>query len=213
VSNVLVVVAQRYNANELWPILKELKAGDHTWFVTAYDPVIVDERSRKGYRASGLLQDIESIEGFDGIVFISGNPADTEAHWTDAKCNKLVTDAQERDLPMAAICASVPALGPALEGMKVSAYPLSSVRESLLLAGAQLQKVSLYTDGNIVTAENEIMANMWARNFRCRLEGKPAEHSLQPSSFKYSTRDLDPVPEIEFLKKQRKENHDDVSSE
>lgn len=202
-AHVLVIIAQRYNANELWPILKALNLSGHTWTTAAYEKIIIDERSRKGYRVDKLLTEIFSIEGFDGLVFVSGNPADTVAHWDDSKCNALVKQAAEWGLPMAGICASVPSLGPALRGAKVSAYPLNAVREALVVAGAYWQEVSLYTDGKIVTAENEVMAKMWARNFVCVLEGRAPEHTLEKSNFKRPSHNLQPVPELEYLRKRR----------
>jgi len=208
-AHVLVVVAQKYNANELWPVLKELKAGSHSWDTAAYEDVIIDERSYKGYRASRLLKDIDSVDGYDAVVFVSGNPKDTMAHWKDPHCKELVRQAVERELPLAGICASVPSLGPAIKGVRVSAFPLSTVREEIIMAGGLLQEISLETDGNIATAENEAMAGMWARNFRCLIERKPVEFRLQPSPFKRDTRKLKPIPEVEFL---RKENEGDISS-
>lgn len=204
-AHVLVLVAQRYNGNELWPILKALKAEGHTWVTAAFQDVIQDEKTLRAYRTNTTIEAISSYDPYDALVFISGNPKDTEAHWKDSKCNNLVKKANTKGHPLAAICAAVPSLGPAINGVRVSSFPLRRVREALVEAGAIIQEESLYTDRNVVTAENEAMAGMWAANFCALLKGEPPKHVLHPSSFKRKLRERRPIPAIEYA---RKQNHD-----
>lgn len=206
-SRVLIIIAACYNGNELWPLLKALKRYGHTWTLASDTLVIREEGAPKAYHVDTRIDEVKYTH--DGLVFISGNPQDTYAHWTDSDCNRLVRKAAKLEHPMAAICASVPALAPALRGVKVSAYPLQSVLWELEVAGAVYMPVSLYTDKNIATAENEVMGFMWAENFCCLLEGKPPKYVLKPSPFKRKGTSRRPITEVEYLRKQNLKKEDE----
>lgn len=183
-SHVLVVVSRRYNWHELWDALKELKHRKHTFDVVS-SALVIKAENGKGHpnKLERTIDDITSMDGFDGIIVISGRPSDTEFFWTHKGCQALVKQASERNLVVAALCSAVPAIRLAAEGRMVSVYPLFKSLALLEQAGAIINKASLSTDGKVVTAENEMMTTMWATNVCDVLEGKPPTHTLEPSSF------------------------------
>jgi putative intracellular protease/amidase len=211
-ARVLVIVAQLYNANELWPMLKTLQQSGHEWFTAATESVIIDERTRKPYRVNELLKNIRDVSQYQGIAFVSGEPKSTYAHWSDKYCHAIVEEAMEHEAAFAGICASVPALWKAIDGVKVSAFPLRVVLGELTGLGAIYRNVSLTVDKKVSTAENEAMALMWAKNFIALLEGREPEYLLHQSPFKRKGRPMRKDPAIEYLKKNRKVEDDDVSS-
>jgi putative intracellular protease/amidase len=180
---VLVVVAQRYNGHELWTALGVLQEEGIDFDVVSTSTIIADEITREPNTINRTLDDVESLEGFDGLMFVSGNMQDTESYWTDHRTLTLVEEAKIKDLPLAAICCSVPTVRNATKGKRVSFYPL--VRSRLLLeeAGALTQSVSISVDGNLVTAEHQMATQVWAESFAKVIKQEPAEIDLRDSGY------------------------------
>lgn len=108
---------------------------------------------------------------------------DTEAYWKDQKVLDIFRVANEQQLPIAAICCSVPTIRYEAKGKKVSFFPLVRSREALQQAGAILQSVALTVDGNLVTAEHQVATQMWATEWCNLLEGKPQQYVLTDSGY------------------------------
>jgi len=84
---------------------------------------------------------------------------------------------------LSAICCSVPTLAPHVSGVKVSYFPLVRSGRRLSKFGAVLQSVSLTVDANVVTAENQMISQMWAEEICNLLEGKPPTYHLTNSGY------------------------------
>lgn len=180
---VLVVVAQRYNGHELWTALGVLQQHGIEFEVISTQYIISDEITREPNRIERLLTEDTTLEGFDGLMFVSGNMSDTEAYWNDPRTQRLVDEAKGKDLPLAAICCSVPTVRAATVGKKVSFYPLVRSRILLEEAGAELQSVSISVDGNLVTAEHQMATQVWAESFAKVLLGEEVNLNLRDSGY------------------------------
>lgn len=178
---VLAVCARRYNGHELWTALGVLQEAGIDFEVASTDLTIVDETTRRPNIIETTVDTITSLEGYDGLMFVSGNLSDTEAFWYDDHIKDLVEQAV--DLPVAAICCSVPTVRHIAKGKRVSFFPL--VRSRLLLEKAEaiLETVSISVDGNLVTAEHQMATEVWAELFVKVLQGEPAEPDLKDSGF------------------------------
>lgn len=178
---VLVIVARRYNGHELWTALGVMQQARIDFDVVSRTNLIVDEVTRQPNTIEMTLDDIIDLEGYDGLMFVSGNMDDTESYWYDSQIQSLVTMAT--DMPVAAICCSVPTIRSLAEGKKVSFFPL--VRSRLLLeeAGALLQTVSISVDGNLVTAEHQMATEVWTEHFVKVLKGEATDPNLRDSGF------------------------------
>ena len=197
---VLIVVAQRYNGHELWTTLGTLQERGHEFEVISTQTRIVDEVTGQPNIIKRTLDDVPSIEGFEALMFVSGNMADTEAYWKDKRTLTYVEQAIEMDIPLAAICCSVPTIRHAARGKKVSLFPLVRSKEILAQAGAILQTVAITVDGTLVTAEHQMATQMWAETFCDILEGKEPEIVLHDSGFEPKGNERKPIPELEYLK-------------
>jgi putative intracellular protease/amidase len=204
-AHVLVITVRRYNYTEFWGVLKALRSRGHTVEIVSSRLLIRAETDTQYQKLAKVEADIKSMKGFDGLVVVSGNPEDTESHWYDPHIQVLVQEAVGSNLVIAGICASVPTIRLAARNKRVSFFPLIRSRDLLEEAGAILQTTSLSTDGNLVTAENEAITEMWATNICDLLEGKPPTHILGPSTFKRKTIARKPIPELEHLKQVQKE--------
>jgi len=178
---VLVIAARRYNGHELWTALGVMQQAGIDFEVVSTDLLIADEVTRQANTIDMTLDDIVDLEGYDGLMFVSGNMSDTESYWHDSQIQGLVTMAA--DMPVAAICCSVPIIRSLAKGKKVSFFPL--VRSKLLLeeAGALLQTVSISVDGNLVTAEHQMATEVWAEHFVKVLKGEATDPNLSDSGF------------------------------
>jgi len=197
-SNLLVICAKRYNGHELFTLLGVLKKRGHSFEVVSQDTLIRDEltlRPNSIKRTVWQVDPSQAIEEFDAVVVVSGNMADTEAYWTDKHVINLLQTFRTADKICAAICCSVPTLAPIVNGVKVSFFPLMRSRDRLRNHGAILQTTSLTVDKNTVTAENQMMTQMWADEISNILEGKEQTHKLVDSGFvpKGSERRMPPV--------------------
>lgn len=182
-AHVLIVCARRYNGHELWTSLGVLQEHGHTFEVVSTSRLIMDEVTFQKNKIAKVLDDVPSLEGFDALIFISGNMADTEAYWDDPRTLNYVREAKGRDIPIAAICCSVPTIREAAGGKRVSYFPLVRSTDRLSVAGAQLQTVSISVDGKLVTAEHQMATQVWIEQFCLVLEGKPSTLHLQDSGF------------------------------
>jgi len=108
---------------------------------------------------------------------------DTEAYWEDEHVQALLKVFRDNEKVCAAICCSVPTLAPVCEGVKVSYFPLMRSRDRLKWYGAILQSTSLTVDGKTITAENQMITQMWAEEICNVLEDKPPEHKFHDSGF------------------------------
>lgn len=196
-SHLLVICAKRYNGHELWTLLGVLQNRGHTFEVVSQELLVRDELTLRPNTIKRLVYDVSDSDAtdFDAVCVVSGNMADTEAYWTDLHVLNLLTAFRRQDKVTAAICCSVPTLAPICEGVKVSYFPLMRSRDRLAEYGAILQPTSLTVDGNTITAENQMITEMWAEEICNVLEGKPQEHIMQDSGFvpKGSERRMDPA--------------------
>jgi putative intracellular protease/amidase len=199
-AHVLVVVARQYNGHELWTSLGILQGRGHTFEVVSKSTHLVDEVTGRRNTIARTYNEITSLDNFDALMFISGNMADTEEHWTHLHVQKLVQLAIEKDIPISAICCSVPTIRKAAKGRKVSFFPLIRSRELLRNAGAILQTVSITVDGNLVTAEHQMCTQMWAEEFCNVLEHKPVQLKLVDSKYTPKGRERKPIPAVEHIK-------------
>lgn len=164
-AKVLVVCARRFNAHELFVLLGVLQQKGHTFEVTSTDTIIKDEITLQRNRIQQTVYETspeEAATAFDAISIVSGNMEDTEAYWTDNHVLATVQSFRDRDKVVSAICCSVPTLAPVCRGTKVSYFPLVRSKHRLELFGAILNNVSLTVDRHIITAENQMLSQMWA---------------------------------------------------
>lgn len=184
-SHLLVICAKRYNGHELWTLLGVLKERGHTFEVVSQDTLIRDELTLKPNTIERVVWDVgqEEVNDFDAVCVVSGNMADTEAYWADPDVVALLEQFREQDKVMAAICCSVPTLAPVCKGVKVSYFPLLRSKFRLRDFGAVLQNTSLTVDGRTVTAENQMITEMWAEEISNLLEDKPPQHEFHESGF------------------------------
>lgn len=215
---VLIIVARRYNGHELWTALGVLQQSGIDFEVISTSTIIADEITKQPNTIERTLDEVTSLEGFDGLMIVSGNMADTEAYWHDDRVQSLVSQAQ--DMPVAAICCSVPTIRTLAKGKRVSFFPL--VRSRMLLSehGADLQSVSISVDDNLVTAEHQMSTQVWAESFVKVLNGEEVDLGLHDSGFEpkgMTERRLHPTLErlrgIEYHPKNRKLMEDHASDQ
>jgi putative intracellular protease/amidase len=198
-SKVLIIVARRYNGNELWTTLGALVSRGHSFTIASMALEIVDEVTGQHNLIKTLVEATLEIE-YDALMVISGNMEDTEAYWTMPHVQSLVGDFYTAKKPIAAICCSVPTVRLAAKGKKVSYFPLMRSKELLERAGALPQPVSITVDGNLVTAENQMGSQVWAEAFCDVLEGKDPNIHLVDFGFRPGKRERKPMPQLERLK-------------
>jgi len=199
-AHVLIVVARRYNGHELWTTLGTLRQRGHTTEVLSTSLFIADEVTGAMNTIRRLIKDVPRIDEFDAVMFISGNMKDTEAYWHNSTTLGYVDQAIKRSIPVAAICCSVPTVRKAARGKRVSFFPLIRSRELLEHEGAILQTVSLSVDEKLVTAENQMVTQMWAEAFCDMLEGKESNIHLIDSGFTPGKRPKKPDPTLQHLR-------------
>jgi len=183
--HLLVICAKRYNGHELWTLLGVLQERGHTFEVVSQATLIRDELTLRPNTIKRVVHDVPLDEhaDFDAICVVSGNMADTEAYWEDKHVQALLKVFRDNDKVCAAICCSVPTLAPICKDVKVSFFPLMRSRDHLRWHGAILQNTSLTVDGKTITAENQMITQMWAEEICNVLEGKPVEHKFEDSGF------------------------------
>lgn len=199
-AHVLVVVSRRFNGHELWLALKRLQDEGHTFELVATSVNLMDEVTFEHFTIEKTFDDIPNLEGYDALMFISGNMADTELHWRHKQAQAYVVEAVEKDLPIAAICCSVPSIRKAAHGKKVSYFPLHRARDLLLQAGAILTGVSYMVDGKLVTAEHQMATEVWAENFCAVLAGEVVDVDLEAYPMPGGTFLSKPDPDIQYLR-------------
>ena len=121
----LVVCAKRYNGHELWTLLGILKKRGHKFEVVSQDTLIRDELTLRPHKIERTVHEVDittSAEDNDAIVVVSGNMVDTEAYWTGKHVIALLEAYKQQGKVCAAICCSVPTLGPVVSGVKVSYF-------------------------------------------------------------------------------------------
>ena len=182
-SNILVICAKRYNGHELWTLLGVLQGRGHSFEVVSQETTIRDELTLRPNTVKRTVYDLGNTVGFNGVCVVSGNMKDTEAYWTDKHVAMLLKDFNEYGKVIAAICCSVPTLAPIATNVRVSYFPLIRSRHRLQDYGAILQNTSLTVDGRFITAENQMITEMWAEEICNVLEGKPQEHKFIDSGF------------------------------
>jgi len=195
----LVICAKRYNGHELWTLLGVLQERDYEFEVVSQALLIRDELTLKPNTIERTVYDVSPDEireeKFAAVCVVSGNMSDTEAYWTDPHVLNLLQAAREINLVVAAICCSVPTLAPVCKDVAVSYFPLMRSRYRLRDFGAVLRNTSLTVDGHTVTAENQMITQMWAEEICNLLEGKPQQYQMEDSGFtpKGSERKMDPL--------------------
>lgn len=197
-SRVLVACAKRYNGHELWTLLGVLKERGHTFEVVSQATLIRDEKTMRPNTIERTLYDVDVMEclDFDAMCVVSGNMKDTEAYWTDDHIFALLNGFQENGKLIAAICCSVPTLAPLCDGVKVSHFPLIRCKQRLKHYGAILVNTTLTVDGLVITAENQMVTQMWAEEICNALEGRPQEHIMTDSGFEPKGHERRMMPEV-----------------
>lgn len=203
-SHILVVCARRYNGHELWTALGVIKQRGHTFELISTDRIIQDEITMEPNKIERTISQVSAREieegKFDAFMIVSGNMADTEAYWKNEKVLQYIATANDAELPIAAICCSVPTVRYAATEKKVSFFPLVRSRRLLEDAGAILQTVALTRDQNLVTAEHQMASQMWAEEFCNLIEGKDPEYTFSDSGYVPKGRERMPIPEVEKLR-------------
>ena len=164
----LFIVAKRYNGHELFLSLKVLDSLGVEFTTATHDDIaMVDEISGKGFLADYVVQECDPekcSDQYDALVIVSGNLKDTMRFWTCESTRNLVKRFHAKGKVVAAICCSVPALRDIVSGKKVSFFPLSKSKDILRTSGAIFCPGSRAVDGNIVTAENQMVTQEWAED-------------------------------------------------
>lgn len=184
-AKMLVICAKRYNAHELWTLLGVLQKRDHTFDVVSTEKLIKDELTLRPNTVERLVYEVSpsEVSNYDGIAIVSGNMQDTEAYWHDEHVRRLLNSWRSEDKVVSAICCSVPTLAPVVKDVKVSYFPLVRSRKRLEKFGAILQNVSLSVDKRTITAENQMVTQVWADEICNMLEGKDPEHNFIDSGY------------------------------
>lgn len=184
-AKLLVACAKRYNGHELWTLLGVLRERGHTFEVVSQEHLIRDELTLRPNTVERTLYEVPSTDAqkFDAFCVVSGNMSDTEAYWTDPKMEEILHAFKEQGRTLAAICCSVPTLAPVAKGIKVSYFPLVRSRQRLERFGAILESTSLTVDQNTVTAENQMITEMWGHEICNLLEGKSPQYHFTPTGF------------------------------
>jgi putative intracellular protease/amidase len=205
-SHVLVICARRYNGHELWTALEVMMDRGHTFEVVSTQLQIADELTLRPNVISRKVYDVPNDEGFDGIMVVSGNMADTEAYWHDDHVVGLIKKFDAASKGIAAICCSVPTIAPVAAGKRVSFFPLIRSRDRLRNHGAILTTVTLSVDDRLVTAEHQMATQMWAEEFCNVLEGKPTQYTFHDSGYTPKGRPRWPPKEVQALIDQKNAN-------
>lgn len=199
-KRVLLVVARRYNGHELWTALKLLQANKIDFEVVSTDYLVRDEITLQPNNIDRILTDLPEnvVDDFDGFMIVSGNMDDTEAYWEHPIVQKLVKDFDAAGKAIAAICCSAPTIACVARDKRVSAYPLIRSRHHLARFGALLQNVSVSVDGNLVTAENQMVTHLWTNTFIRVLNGeRDIDLGLIPDQFHRKLKERMPVPALD----------------
>lgn len=174
----LIVVAQKYNGHELWVTLGVLQKAGIGFYVLSQNMTIFDEITGFKVHPNDLLHNfnIDDIQNYNALIFISGNMKDTERYWRDPHAQILVRKALDYKLNcIAAICCSVPAIREATKGLRATYFPLNRSRDLLKEAGAILSTRSVEVDGYLVTAENQMVTQTWVEYIVKVMLGEPVE--------------------------------------
>lgn len=182
-SKLLVICAKRYNGHELWTLLGVLQERGHEFEVVSQETTIRDELTLRPNTIERTVYNVEDTEDFDAVCVVSGNMLDTEAYWKDIHVIELLKAFDDAMKVCAAICCSVPTLAPILNGVRVSYFPLLRSRHRLQDHSAILQNTSMTVDGRFITAENQMITEMWAEEICNVLENKPQVHKFVDSGF------------------------------
>lgn len=180
----LLVVAQMFNGHELWMTMKVLaKAGIETEVIST-NRIMKDEVTMEQFVTERTIDDVDpnELDNFDGLMIISGNMKLTEAYWKNPRVLAYVKRNQPK--PTAAICCSVPTIRNVAKGKEVSFFPLMRSRDLLREAGAVLSNTSVSVDGNLVTAENQMLTEVWAEQFAALINGKGPGLYVKDSGFR-----------------------------
>ncbi len=198
-SKVLVICAKRYNGHELWTLLGVVQERGHSFEVVSQELLIRDELTLRPNILKRTVYDVEDqfvAHRFDAVAIVSGNMKDTEAYWNDAHVAGILGAFKGADKVIAAICCSVPTLALIARGVKVSYFPLVRAKHHLQHFGAIPQTVSLTVDGKFVTAENQMITEMWAEEICNLLEGKPVQYEMHESGFVPKGAERRMMPEV-----------------
>ena len=182
----LVVAAKRFNGHELWTTLQVLGSHDIEYDVVSLEDPIADEITGRKVHPTFTFKTLSAsndVRNYDGLMFISGNMKDTEAHWNFSWTLRAVEEAEANKLTLAAICCSVPTIRKAAWNKRVSFFPLVRARVLLEQAGAILSNVSVSADDRLVTAEHQMATQTWAEVYSDVLQGKPPHITLVDSGF------------------------------
>lgn len=185
-SHALVVCNERFNGKELWTLLATLHRYGHTFDVVSTVLSVFDEETGEPFTLSKRVDEVtvDDIPRYDVLCIVSGHIPHTKAYWKHRHLQKLVGGIKARNGVLAAICCAVPSLGRALEGHRVSCFPMADCLHQLGYNGAEFTNVSLTVDRKVITGEYPPIAEMWAEEICAALVGRPPIYNLQPSSFK-----------------------------
>src|SRR5262245_45480694 len=93
--------------------------------VISTDTTIYDEVTYQANTIERTIKDVEPWEvedNFNGLMIVSGNMKDTEGYWNNRRVLDYVDSAMSLDMPIAAICCSVPTIRKAAKGKRVSFF-------------------------------------------------------------------------------------------
>ncbi len=182
-KKVLIVCPPIYNGKELWTALDEIDLRDIEFEVSAITSVIVEEVSRESNKVTPFAA-LPPVEEYDGILFTAGEYGCVQDYWEEPEVLALVEQAVDAEIPIAAICISVPIIRTAAKDRAVSYFPLRSADKLLDRAGVLRSNMSITVDGPIVTAEFSMHARKWAGYFCDLVKGDVPDSDFQESGFK-----------------------------
>ncbi len=116
---------------------------------------------------------LPDVTRYDGFLIISGHPKDSQFYWHYKPLQQVIET--YADKPVGAICSSVVSIRHIAKGRRVAAYPTIDAKDLLAKAGCIYSQRTLEVDGNIVTAEVDLMAGTWIEAYLRVLHGETVE--------------------------------------
>jgi hypothetical protein len=168
-KKVLVVCVGVFNGHELWPLLRALESEEIAYEVIGTRHLLVDEVTGINLKVDRTLPEVDprELDGVQlhGLAIASGPPEHTLPLWFNPSLLKMLGAANHHNLPIAGICCAAAGLAPVAIGRRISFFPLIRCRTHAEEFGAIPSGVALCRDGNILTAEYQMVAGPWAREF------------------------------------------------
>jgi protease I len=166
-KEVLFVIAPSNFKDDEYFLPREILMGNEIKVVTVSTKKNTRSAKGEGVNAKLLLENVEDISQYSGIVFIGGSGA--EVYFNDVKAKNLARRFYENNKVVGAICiaSSILANAGILEDKKATCFP--SEEGNLQERGADYTGSPVEVDGNIVTANGPGAAKEFGERLLGRL--------------------------------------------